>query len=146
MDWTTPKRVVFNQYNTTFLGYNRAYAIAGTLLQAARLIDKYQTAFPEINFPIWVPTNTTYLRELAYHIFERYLLQQGSSPDNVESFIGKFFYWEERGLYERRELDNDRFSNSPIFAIDTSRSRLSPLVWMVMVLFTRKFTYSLSFS
>ena len=35
MDWTTPRRVVFNQYNTTFLGYNRAYAIAGTILQAA---------------------------------------------------------------------------------------------------------------
>ena len=79
-------------------------------------------------------------------MYERYLLQQGSSPDNVESFIGKFFYWEERGLCEGENWTTIDSLIPQFLPSIPSRSRLSPLVWMVMVLFTREFTYALSLS
>nr|MDO8115354.1 glycoside hydrolase family 9 protein [Candidatus Sigynarchaeota archaeon] len=38
LDWTTPRRVLFNDQNSTFCGYHRGYDVAGTIMQVARLI------------------------------------------------------------------------------------------------------------
>ena len=98
MDWTTPRRVVFNQWNSTFVGYNRGYDIAGTLMHTARLIDNYTSRFPGVEFPKWAETNTTYLRELAGHVYDKYISIQGANADDVQSYIGKFYYLEEKAI------------------------------------------------
>jgi hypothetical protein len=97
-DWTTPRRVDFNEWNSTFVGYHRGYGIAGMLMQAARMIDLFLAAEPDLVLPAWVPSNTTYLRELAGLVYNRYSIQQGSDADDIQSLIGKFFYLEELGI------------------------------------------------
>ncbi|MBN2154033.1 MAG: glycoside hydrolase family 9 protein [Candidatus Lokiarchaeota archaeon] len=97
LDWTAPRRVVFNEHNSTFVGYRRGYAIAGSLLQVARLIDTYQAAHPGLQIPTWFPWNATYLRQLADSVYAKHLEVQGGASDDIQSYIGKFLYAEENG-------------------------------------------------
>jgi hypothetical protein len=97
IDWTTPRRVVFNEYNGTFCGYHRGYDVAGALLQVARLIETYQASYPGLQTPSWFPWNATYLRQLADNVYNKHVSVQGGTPDEIQSYIGKFYYAEENG-------------------------------------------------
>jgi hypothetical protein len=97
MDWTTPRRVVFNEWNSTFCGYHRGYGVAATLLHLARLIDSQRIRYPGYDIPAWAVSmdNTTYVRELAQKIYDKYTTVQGTTEDDVQSYIGKLYYAEE---------------------------------------------------
>ncbi|MEX2729114.1 MAG: glycoside hydrolase family 9 protein [Candidatus Sigynarchaeum springense] len=97
LDWTTPRRVVFNQWDSTFVGYERGYDVAGALLHVARLIETYQVKFPGLHIPAWFTWNVTYLRQLADHVYNKHLTVQGAQADGIQSYIGKFYYLEENG-------------------------------------------------
>ncbi|MHA1891046.1 MAG: glycoside hydrolase family 9 protein, partial [Promethearchaeota archaeon] len=114
-DWTTPRRVCFDQYNNTFVGYHRGYDIAATLMHVARLIDEKMIENPEMNLPNWAIeanlSNTTYLRQLAKNVYDKYLQIQNDlgKSDDVQSMIGKLYYTEEKCInegYNWTELDD----------------------------------------
>lgn len=96
LDWTTPRRVVL-EHGNYFVGYHRGYAVAGTLLQVARLIDDITATNPSIDLPTWFPWNTTRIRELAGLVYAKYASLQGD-PDDVQSLIGKLLYAEENAI------------------------------------------------
>mgnify|MGYP006290183447 CR=1 FL=1 len=100
LDWTTPRRVVFNEANSTFVGWHRGYDIAATLWHVARLIDNYTATYPGIDMPSWFPWNTSYLRTIGDEVYNKYLSLQGGESDDVQSYIGKFYYWEEKGIFD----------------------------------------------
>jgi hypothetical protein len=100
LDWTTPRRVVFNQWSSTFVGYNRGYDVAATLLQIARLIDNYTAQYPGVEFPDWAIIDTTYLRELADNVYNKYISLQGATADGMETYAGKFLYWQEKCIID----------------------------------------------
>lgn len=97
LDWTTPRRVVVNQWGSTFVGYERGYDIAGSLLHVARLIDTYIGAYPGLQLPSWFPWNATFLRQLGDAVYNKHLALQGGTIDGIQSLIGKFYYAEENG-------------------------------------------------
>jgi FtsH-binding integral membrane protein len=101
-DWTTPRRVVFNKKNSTFVGFHRGYDIAGSLMHTARLIDTYKAQYPTVVFPSWVNSNTSYLRDLAEKVWDKYLSVQGNSSDDIQSYIGKFYFLEEKAIFENK--------------------------------------------
>nr|MDO8085627.1 glycoside hydrolase family 9 protein [Candidatus Sigynarchaeum springense] len=96
LDWTTPRRVVFDD-GTTFCGYHRGYDVAGALLHVARLIDTYRLKYPSLETPAWFPWNATYLRQLADNVYNKHVSVQGGNVDDIQSYIGKFYYAEENG-------------------------------------------------
>lgn len=103
MDWTTPRRVVFNEWNSTFVGFSRGYDIAGALMHIARVIDEQKVINPTINLPTWAETNTTYLREVASKVYDKYIAQQGSQNDDIQSYIGKIYYQEELAMVNGKD-------------------------------------------
>ncbi|MHA1679917.1 MAG: glycoside hydrolase family 9 protein [Promethearchaeota archaeon] len=115
-DWTTPRRVYFTRdnstisidgFNNTFVDYNRGYDIAGALMHVARIIDESKSAHPGLEFPGWVETNTTYLRSLASHVYNKYLSLQSASNDGIQSIIGKLYYLEEKSAFYGNWTDFD---------------------------------------
>ncbi len=113
-DWTAPRRVENNSAGTTFMGYKRGYQIAGTILKAARMIDLYSSQNPNKDFPDWINTNTSYMRELAEDVFQKYLGNQGTSPENIESYIGKFLYYNEESYITEDYTEVDDIINEII--------------------------------
>jgi hypothetical protein len=99
-DWSTPRRVVIEN-GGSFTGAGQGFNFAGTIMQAARMIDEVKTMNQNISLPNWVPTNTTYLRELAKYVYQKDLELQGTHPDtDLGVLTGKLLYTEEVGLYE----------------------------------------------
>ncbi|MHA1370570.1 MAG: glycoside hydrolase family 9 protein, partial [Promethearchaeota archaeon] len=107
LDWTTPRRVVFNEHNSTFVYWGRGYAIAATLLQIARMIDEYTARFPNVQLPKWAEKNTTRIRFLADQVYNKY--HSFENNIGIQEYIGKFFYLEEKwllGEVNASELDD----------------------------------------
>ncbi|MHA1822080.1 MAG: glycoside hydrolase family 9 protein [Promethearchaeota archaeon] len=117
-DWTAPRRVGINRYNTTFCGYHRGYDIAAALLQVARMIDKYTLKYPNVELPNWITHNTSYIRDLANHLYNKYLEMQNDTADDLQSLIGKFLYQQELGI-----LNGNNWT-----ALDQIITKIIPLV------------------
>ncbi len=100
-DWTTPRRVI--DAEGSFLGHERAIAIAGTFMQVARMIDTYVAANPGVAFPGWAPANSTYLREIASHVFDKYYAP--GIEDDFQTCIGLYFFLEEKALFDANNFN-----------------------------------------
>mgnify|MGYP006282317817 CR=1 FL=1 len=98
MDYTSPRRVSFNEWGSTFCGWHRGYDIAASLMQLARMIDNVTATYPNEDLPSWMEWDTGYIRQLAENVYNKYLSVQGSADDDVQSYIGKWFYLEEKGI------------------------------------------------